>query len=260
MPKASARLDDQSLCLSLDVWNDSKNSEIGEIDVKLRENIRWQVGTKSSMPRKERVNRIVTDNVISHQQIVKAHNRNQSKEPKAVKGQGKGKISPINTCGNAEKESHTKCRHHHIKIDISIPYDARPSYSNGTLISVEHLLSIKIQLSGCSFLISQPELFIPLKLQPPLNKSTLIAQMNKKRPRMVRRTVYGHDMGEKVVGENPLFDKSYLYRTYYEGAGGEQWDRIATYWDPDYVHVGGTMELDLGSSGKVGGEEDILIF
>ena len=75
---------------------------------------------------------------------------------------------------------------------------------------------------------------------------------------MVRRTVYGHDMGEKLVGENPLFDKSYLYRTYYEGGGGEQWSHLATYWNPDYV--GRTMELDLGNSGKVGGEEDISFF
>ena len=213
LPKASARLGDQSLCLSLDVWNDSKNSEIDEIDVKLRENIRWQVGTKSSMPRKEKVNRIVSDNVISHRQIVKAHTRKRSKESKAAKVQGRGKISPIDTCGSAEKESHTKCRHYHIKIDISIPYDARSSYPNGTLISVEHLLRIKIQLTGCSFLTTQPELLIPLTLQPPSNTNTLVTQMNKKRPRMVRRTVYGHDMGEKVVGENPLFDKSYLYRT-----------------------------------------------
>ena len=73
---------------------------------------------------------------------------------------------------------------------------------------------------------------------------------------MARRTVYGHDMGEKVV--NPLFDQSYLYRTYYEGGGSEQWSHLATYWNPDYV--GRTMELDLGSSGKVGGEEDISFF
>ena len=261
LPQASARLGDQSLCLSLDVWNDSKNSEIDEIDVKLRENIRWQVGIKSSMPRKEKVKKIVTANVISHRQIVKAHTRTckRLKESKAAKVQGKGKISPIDTCGSAEKESHTKCRHHHIKIDISIPYDARSSYPNGTLISVEHSLSIKIQLSGCSLLTTQPELFIPLTLQPPSNSNALITQMYEKRPRMVRRTVYGHEMGEKVVGENnPLFDRSYLYRTYYEGGGGEQWSHLATYWNPDYV--GRTMELDLGSSGKVGGEEDISFF
>lgn len=259
LPRASARLGDQSLCLSLDVWNDSKNREIDEIDVKLRENIRWLVGTKSSMPRKERVNRIVTGNVISHRQIVKAHANKQSKASKAIKVQGKVKISPIDTCDSAESESHNTYRHHHnVKIDISIPYDARSSYPNGTLISVEHLLGIEIQLSGCSFLSSKPRLLIPLTLQPPSNNNALIAQMNKKRPRMVRRTVYGHDMGEKLVGENPLFDKSYLYRTYYEGGGGEQWSHLATYWNPDYV--GRTMELDLGNSGKVGGEEDISFF
>ena len=252
LPQASARLGDQSLCLSLDVWNESSNNDVDEIEVKLRENIRWQVGTKSSMPRKEKVSRIVTDNVVSHRQIAKAHKQSKAKVQK-------GKVIPLGDCkGGAGKDSHAKCLHYHIKIDIPIPYDARPSYPNGTLVTVEHLLSIKIQLGGCSFLTSQPELLIPLTLQPPTNHGVLIAQMNKKRPRMVRRTVYGHDMGEKVVGENPLFDKSYLYRTYYEGGGGELWSHLATHWSPDYV--GGTVELNLGNSGKVGGEEDISFF
>jgi len=250
LPQASARLGDQSLCLNIDVWNESGNSEIDEIVVKVRENIRWQVGIKSSMPRKEKVNRVVTKNTITHRQLTKA--RNQSKIHVCAEAGKDAKDS-------AGKESQTRCRPRRIKIDLPIPYDARCSYPNGTLLTVEHVLCIRIQLRGCSFLSSQPELRMPLTLQPPLNHGALIAQMNKKRPRMVRSTIYGHDMGEKFVGENPLFDRSYLYRTYYEGGSGDdEWSHLASSWRPDYV--GEALELDLASSGKVGGEEDISMF
>mmetsp|Transcript_36475 Transcript_36475/g.79742 ORF Transcript_36475/g.79742 Transcript_36475/m.79742 type:complete len:481 (-) Transcript_36475:46-1488(-) len=254
---STARLGD-TLTLALDVANESE-CDVDEIEIKLKECVQWRVGIKSSMPRGEKVNRTVSESVISHRQLMKGRRRRQSARS--------GQVSPASAFGedwpgdnptNVKEEGLT--RRHHIKINVAIPYDARCTYESGTLLSTDHVLVVTLKLNGCSFLTSQPELHIPLKLLAPSEHQDLMSQMNRRRPRMVRRTVKGHDVCEKVVGENVLFDKLFLDRTYGDRQGDvEKWGHFQDdEWVPTYV--GDPVRLDLPSRAKVGGEEEMSLF